>query len=119
MKSVIAILVLFNLSLAHANFKSPTAAVKTKIQKLALEHVAVKAILATSASVVMMDQKKCSLEATEIQGELQSGYVTGSIKLNQICDNVEMDGSSNTRIEVTISADRALIDKVEIGYSGF
>ncbi len=95
------------------------ADMKAKIQKMALEHVAVQALLKSSATVVMMDQKACLLKAENIQGEVQNNLTNGQITLIQNCSNTKMDGGSHTTIQATISADRVLIDKVEIGYSGF
>lgn len=119
MKHLILISFIFLGALAQADMKNPSSVLKAKIQKLAMDHIAVQALLKSSASVVMMDQKACSIKAENIQGEIQNNLIDGAITLIQNCSNAEMDGGSHTTIEATISADRVLIDKVEIGYSGF
>lgn len=112
MKYLIMLVSLFAVSFAQAD-------VKAKIEKLALAHVAVQALLKSSASVVMMDQKACSLKTEKIQGSEKNGFANGEVTLVQNCSNTEMDGGSHTVIQAMISADRVLIEKVEIGYSGF
>lgn len=106
-------------SVAHADIKNPSTALKAKIEKLTLANEAVQALLKSSASVVMMDQKACSLKAEKVQGSEQNGLANGEITLVQNCSNTEMDGGSHTVIQAMISADRVLIEKVDIGYSGF
>lgn len=118
MKTIISILAVMISFSAHAE----DAAVRAKAMKAIAENVAIQAILQRSAVEVQMDQKKCkSIVSVKAEADAFNGNktVSGDVEINQICDNVEMDGFTNTTVKVMVSSSRALIESVEIKRSGF
>jgi hypothetical protein len=107
----------------HADYKNPSADIKARLSKVALAHVAVQALLKSSASEVMMTTNKCQLELKSIVGEAdsfnQNKTVSGALEIQQICDNTEAGAATNTKIQASIGSDKMMIDTVQIGRSGF